>query len=389
MNADLGFSPSVYGMGTGIFFISYGLFQVPSNLALHKVGARLWIFLIVASWGAASAGTAFIHGETSFYSMRFLLGVAEAGLVPGAVLYMTSWFPKAWLCRVTAMFMCASVVAPVIGGPLASTILRLDGVLGVQGWRWLFVIEALPPFVIAAAVLAFLPDRPASATWLTAEEKLAIKQHIGRDDTLKEHNLVRALCDPRVLLLGIGYGLFLVAGYGLSFWTPLVLQQAGFSNSATGVLTALIFIAGVPAMILWARRSDQREERIWHAATAALLISTALAMAAAAPNAAVLVPALAAAVIGDACFLAPNYGIPALFLTGPAMAGGFALMNAIGNLLGGFAGQYAIGLLRQQTGNYIAAFVALSASTLLTAIIVLAVGRSIAPRMSTRSVPVA
>ena len=387
MNNELGFSPSVYGLGAGIFFASYGLFQVPSNLALHRVGAKLWICIIIASWGVASAGTALIQGASSFYAMRFLLGAAEAGLVPGVVLYLTLWFPKAWLGRTTAIFMAATIIAPVIGGPVASLILRLDGVLGVHGWRWLFLLEGLPPLLIAIAVIFLIPDCPAQAHWLNDDEKHFIAQRIAQEDASKEKDVIRALRDPRILLLGFGYGLYLSAGYGLTFWVPLVVQQAGFSNTATGFVTSLIFVAAVPAMILWARASDRKGERIRHGALAALCVSASYAVAAVAPNNAVLLLALAFAAVGSGSILAPYYGIPSLFLTGPAMAGGFALMNAIGNLLGGFAGQYAIGLLRQQTGTYGVAFAALSAATLLTAIIVLAVGRSIAPRTSSVTVP--
>ncbi len=389
MNKELELSPSVYGFGAGIFFLSYGLFQIPSNIALHRVGARRWICLIMALWGFASAATSLIRGADSFYLMRFFLGMAEAGLVPGVVLYLTYWFPKAWIGRSTAVFMTATIVAPVIGGPIASIILRLDGLLGIHGWRWLFLLEGLPPLIIAAMVICLLPDRPARASWLTPAEKQLIAQRIQREDSMKEQSMARGLRDPRILLLGIGYGLYLSAGYGLAFWVPLVVQQAGFSNFATGFVTALIFIAAVPGMIIWAYLSDRKGERIWFSALAALLISAAFAIAAVASNNLVLLLALAFAAVGSGSILAPYYGIPPLFLTGPAMAGGFALMNAIGNLLGGFGGQYGIGFLRQLAGNYTAAFAALSAATLLAGIIVLAVGRSIAPQMAPVAVPAA
>jgi len=387
MNRDLGFSPSVYGLGAGILFVSYGLFQVPSNIMLHRVGARRWICLIVAAWGFVSAGSALIQGPLSFYAVRFLLGMAEAGLVPGVVLYLTLWFPKSWLGRATAVFMAATAVAPVIGGPIASMVLRLDGVLGIHGWRWLFVVEALPPLLIAAAVISLLPDRPACAAWLTTGERSFVEQRIRQEESAKERDLRRALRDARVVILGLGFGLYLAAGYGLSFWTPLVVQQLGFSNNANGFVTALILLPGVPAMVLWAQHSDGSGERIWHTALAALLVSAAYGVAAGAPSGLVVLLALAAAAIGSSCILAPYFAIAPLFLTGPAMAGGFALMNTIGNLLGGFGGQYAIGVLRQQTGSYVAGFAALSICSLTTAIIVLGVGRSIAARGA--AIPVA
>src|SRR5690348_2957981 len=218
MNRDLGFSPSVYGFGAGVLFVSYGLFQVPSNIMLHGVGARRWICLIIGAWGLVSAASALIQGPLSFYAVRFLLGMTEAGLVPGVILYLTFWFPKAWLGRTTAIFMTATGVAPVIGGPIASIVLRLDGILGIHGWRWLFLIEALPPLVIALAVILLLPDRPARAAWLSVAERSLIEQRIQREEGAKERDLIRALRDPRVLMLGLGYGLYLAAGYGLSFW---------------------------------------------------------------------------------------------------------------------------------------------------------------------------
>lgn len=387
MNRDLGFTPSVYGFGAGVLFVSYGLFQVPSNIMLHGVGARRWICLIIGAWGLVSAASALIQGPLSFYAVRFLLGMTEAGLVPGVILYLTFWFPKAWLGRTTAIFMTATGVAPVIGGPIASMVLRLDGILGIHGWRWLFLIEALPPLLIALAVILLLPDRPARAAWLSVAERSLIEQRIQREEGAKERDLIRALRDPRVLMLGLGYGLYLAAGYGLSFWVPLIIQQMGFANSATALLTTLVILPQVPTMVLWARHSDRSGERIWHATLAALLVAASYALAAIAPSDIAVLLALAAASIGAGCILAPLFAIPPLFLTGPAMAGGFALMNTIGNLLGGFGGQYAIGLLRQQTGSYVTGFAALSGCALATALIVLAVGRAITRQITSLAVP--
>jgi ACS family tartrate transporter-like MFS transporter len=224
------------------------------------------------------------------------------------ILYLTYWFPKAWLGRTSAVFMTATAIAPIIGGPLASLVLRLDGVLGIHGWRWLFIVEALPPLLVALAVLVFLPDRPARAPWLDAEEKRLIARRIEREDATKEQSAARALCDPRIVLLGIGYGLYLFAGYGLSFWVPLVAQQMGFSNTATGFVTALVFLAGLPGMILWARHSDRRGERIWHAALAALVMSGSFAIAAVSPGNVVVLLALSAAAVGSGSILAPYFG---------------------------------------------------------------------------------
>jgi ACS family tartrate transporter-like MFS transporter len=381
MNKQLGFSPEVYGFGAGIFFIGYALFQVPSNLVLHRVGARRLIGFILAGWGACSAAGALIAGPWSFYVVRFLLGLAEAGLVPGVVLYLTFWFPKAWLCRANATFMSAAPVAVVVGGPFASLILGLDGVGGIPGWRWLFLLEGVPPVLLAIAVLMLLPDGPADAAWLTRDEAAEIARQLRHENAGKQTDLLRGLRDPRVLLLGLAHGCYLFAGYGLVFWSPLLIQGLGFSNRATGFVVALTFLVAVPAMILWARSSDQHGERVWHAAIAALIISAGLACAALVPGSPIVLLALAAAAVGWGAWLGPYYSLQPLFLSGPAMAGGIALANATGNLFGGFGGQYLIGVLRQQSGGYSAPFAMISGAALLAAVIVLALGRSIVPRV--------
>jgi ACS family tartrate transporter-like MFS transporter len=376
MNKELGFTPAVYGLGAGLFFASYGLFQVPSNIMLHKVGARRWIFLLLATWGAASASSALIQGRASFYALRFLLGVAEAGLVPGIILYLTFWFPKAHLGRATAMFMSATNLSLIIGGPIASIVLGLDGIAGIRGWRWLFLIEGVPPLLMAVTVLIFLPNRPGDASWLSDEERSYIAHRIQQEDSGKERNLMRALRDPRVLLLGIAYGCILFGAYGLAFWIPLIVQGMGFSTSATGYVTALLYLMAMPAMIFWGRSSDRRGERIWHVAIPALFASAALALASMLPGNLFLLFALAAAAVGASAVLAPFYSLPPLFLSGPAMAGGFALVNTIANLLGGFAGQYLIGIIREQFGSYAPALAVIAVVLIVPACIVLALGRT-------------
>jgi ACS family tartrate transporter-like MFS transporter len=286
-----------------------------------------------------------------------------------------------------AIFMTASGVAPIIGGPIASMVLRLDGALGIHGWRWLFLLEGVPPLVIAAAIIFLIPDGPAHAAWLSGSERRLIEQRIRQENAAKEQDLLRALRDPRVVLLGLGYACQLFAGYGLVFWVPLIVQQMGFSNTATGFVTALVFLMALPAMVLWAHHSDRSGDRIWHAALAALLMSTAFGLAAVAPTDSVVLLALAAGAIGSGSFLGPNYAIPAMFLSGPAMAGGIALVNGIGNLLGGFGGQYIVGLLREQTGQYSLGFAAFSAATLVTALVVLSVGRFVKRQVSPVTMP--
>ena len=376
MNRDLGFSPTVYALGAGIFFVSYSLFQVPANLVLHRVGARRWISCILALWGVAAAATALIRGPVSFYILRFLLGMAEAGFFPGIILYLTFWFPKAVLGRFTAMFMAGNVLSFIVGGPLASLILRLDGAAGMHAWQWLFVLEGIPACAIALAVLMLLPDGPAEAPWLDDSERRIVAGSVAAEQSNKEQNLMGGLLDPRVLALGVAYGGMLFAIYGFGFWLPLLVQAAGFSNSQTGFVTASLYVASVPAMLAFARSSDRRDERTWHVASAALFGACALFVAGIAHVNFVLLPAVALAGVAMYSALTPFYGLASSFLAGRAMAGAIALINMIGGFVGGFAGQYVIGVIREQTGGYAAALALMAVSLLVSAVIVLRLGRT-------------
>ena len=380
MNKDLGFSPSVYGFGAGMFFVSYSLFQVPANLVLHKVGARRWMFCILVGWGAAAAASSLIQGPYSFYALRFLLGVAEAGFFPGVIVYLTLWFPKTHLTRMTAFFMAASQFSLVIGGPLGSFFLSFDGIANVHGWQWLFLLEGLPACLLGFAMLKWLPDGPARAEWLADSERDFIAATIHAESAGKTSGVLRTLRDVRVLLLGIAYAGILFAIFGINFWLPLMVQEMGFSNNATGIIVALVYAASVPAMIWWGRSCDQRGERIWHTALATLLAAAGLVLASVVQNEAIRLVALAVAEVGLAAVLAPFYSVPSLFLSGRAMAGGFALVSSMGGLFGGFAGQYAIGLIREGTGGYVAVFVAMAAALTVSTVIVLGLARAIEPK---------
>jgi ACS family tartrate transporter-like MFS transporter len=386
MNRDLGFSPVVYGLGAGIFFFSYSLFQVPANLVLHRAGARRWISFILALWGIAAAATALTRGPLSFYVLRFLLGMAEAGFFPGIILYLTFWFPKAVLGRFTSMFMAGNVLSFVIGGPLASLILRLDGAGGMHAWQWLFVLEGIPACAIALAVWILLPDGPADAPWLSKHERHFVAASVAAEQSGKEQNLMRGLLNLRVLALGIAYGGILFAIYGFGFWLPLLVQSAGFSNSATGFVTSALYVASVPAMLVFARSSDRRDERIWHVAAAALFGACALFIAGIAQINFVLLPAVALAGVAMYSALTPFYGLASSFLVGRAMAGAFALINMFGGLIGGFAGQYVIGLVRERTGSYAPALALMSISLLVAAVIVLRLGRTMHSRRTPATV---
>jgi MFS transporter, ACS family, tartrate transporter len=384
MNRELGFTASVYGLGAGIFFISYSIFQIPANLMLHRIGARRWLFMILAAWGATAAATALARDATSFYALRFLVGMAEAGFFPGIILYLTYWFPKRHLGRVTSIFMCANPVSFVIGGPIASGVLSLDGTAGLHGWQWLFIVEGLPACVAAIAFLKLLPDGPADASWLTDSERRFVSSAMAAEQTGKEARLLPALRDPRVWALAVTYGGILFAIYGFSFWLPLVVQTAGFPTAATGFVVALLYVAAAPAMVLWARSSDRRDERIWHAALAVLVATLALLVASTVHSSLIMLISLALTGAATYSAMTPFYGIASSFLSGPAMAGGIALINMVGGFLGGFAGQYIIGIVRDKTGSYGPALAMIAASLAIAALIIVALGRATNPQFKSR-----
>jgi ACS family tartrate transporter-like MFS transporter len=384
MNRELGFSPSVYGLGAGIFFISYSIFQIPANLMLHRIGARRWLFLILVAWGAMAAATALVRDATSFYVLRFLVGMAEAGFFPGIILYLTYWFPKRHLGRFTSIFMCANPVSFVIGGPIASAILSLDGTAGLHGWQWLFILEGLPACLAGIAFLKLLPDGPADTSWLTDNERQFVSSSVAAEHAGKEERLLPALRDARVWTLAIIYGGILFGIYGFGFWLPLLVQAVGFPTTATGFVVASLYVAATPAMLLWARSSDRRDERIWHAALAVLVAALALFIASTVHNSVIMLISLAltGAVMYSA--MTPFYGIASSLLSGPAMAGGIALINMVGGFLGGFVGQYVIGIVREKTGSFGPALAIIAASLALAALMILALGRAMIPQLKDR-----
>src|SRR5215471_3196311 len=375
MNKDLGFSPAIFGFGAGIFFFSYALFQVPANVIIERVGARRSVFCIMAMWGAISTANAFVQGPVSFYTLRFLLGVAEAGFFPGMIFYLTLWFPQAYRARFTASFMVAIPIASIIGSPLSGFILGMDGLAGFHGWQWLFLLEGLPACVLAFATLKLLPDRPAHASWLSGMEKTTIAESLFAGASVEDRDLWRALRDPRVLALGLwGFGIG-AALYGTTLWLPLIVQAMGFSNRATGFVTALPYMLGMGAMILWGRSSDVRGERVWHVALPTLLAATGFITASLAQSDMVVLVALALAVAGMLATFGPIYSLPSSFRGGPALAGGIALFNAIDSL-GGFFGPVIIGVLKEKTGNYSASMAALGFAMVISAATVVALGRA-------------
>jgi ACS family tartrate transporter-like MFS transporter len=379
MNKDMGFSPAIFGFGAGLFFLGYLLFQVPMSVGLERVGARRSIFAILAIWGVISAGTAFVQGPLSFYALRFLLGVAEAGFFPVMLVYLTHWFPRSYSGRFTAVFMTAIPLSSIIGGPLSGFILSMQGIAGLAGWQWMFLIEGIPACLLAFAVLVFLPDGPNGADWLTAEEKARIAARVAEDDAARERDVWAALRDPRVVALGLVNFAILFSSKGVQLWLPQIVQGMGFSIFATGFIVSLAYLASVPAMVLWGRSSDLKDERLWHVAIPALLAAGAFVVASLSPSAFLTLFAITIAAIGLTAILPAYFSLLSSFLSGPAAAGGIAMAIAIGNL-GSFAGPSIVGVLRQLTGDFTAAMMSFAIAMGFGAAIVLGLGRALKPR---------
>jgi len=379
MNKDLSFSPAIFCFGASIFFIGYLIFQVPANLILDKFGARRWVFLMLAVWGVVSASNAFISGPFSYYALRLLLGIAEAGFFPGMLLYMTYWFPDAWRGRFVGIFMAAIPMANIIGGPLSTTILQMDGVAGLHGWQWMFILEGIPATVMAFVSLKLLPDRPSKASWLSAHEKQRIERILAAESHVEKKELWPALFDFRVIALGLALLGNQCGLYGVQLWLPQIVQGMGFSNFATGFVVSLCFIAAMVSMILWARRSDARHERIWHVIIPLTLGGFGLIFAAAAQSPIVMLLALTISLVGMLAYNGPFFSLPATFLTGTAAAGGIGLINTIGSF-GRIIGPSMVGVLKQQSGGYSSAMAGLASLMLASALIVFIMGRAMAVR---------
>jgi ACS family tartrate transporter-like MFS transporter len=378
MNRDLGFSDAAYGLGAGMFFLGYLTFQIPTAILLARLGARRVIFCVMLAWGLVSASNAFMRDAHSFYALRFLLGVAEGGFTPSMIYYLTLWFPLSYRGRFTAIFCTAIPIAGIIVGPLSGLLLGMDGTLGLHGWQWLFLIQGLPAVLLAFIVLAILPDSPAQARWLSDAERNAIAASLDAAAP-PERSMVRALSDPRLLLLGLstlGSGCAL---YGINLWLPQIIHGMGYSTRATGFVAALPYAVSMVAMVAWARRSDKKVERIWHTALTMLLAAAALAVASLANNHIVVLVALTLAMAGGLSGIGPFQSLLTSFSRGPAAAGGLALVNTIGTL-GGFLGPVIVGMLKGWTGGYGAAMAVLGIGQVLSALIVLAAGRMMKAR---------
>ena len=357
MNRQLSFSGTVYGLGVGVFFLGYCLFEVPSNLALARVGARRWIARIMISWGALASAMMFVRGPTSFYVLRFLLGVAEAGLFPGLIYYLGDWFPSRERARAIGRFMTALPVSVVVGGPLSSALLGLTGRLGLAGWQWLFLLEGIPTVILGLVVLVYLTDRPEMARWLAPEERswLAATLRAECERCHERHGIGvrRTFSHGTVWQLGLLECLSLTAvTYALSFWLPQIVRALlGLSDQLVGVVVALPYLVAAAVMVAVGAHSDRTGERCLPIAVGSIAAALGLIVAAYTRSPVLALTALTVAAAGTAGNTGPFFALPAEFLTGEAAAAGIALVNSTGNLMG-FATPYAIGILKDATGGY-------------------------------------
>jgi MFS transporter, ACS family, tartrate transporter len=354
MNAELKFSPTIFAWGAGIFFIGYFIFEVPSNLALEKFGASRWIARIMVTWGVISALMSLVSGELSFYILRFLLGVAEAGFFPGIILYLTYWYPAEYRARFLAAFAVAVPISTVIGAPASGLLLGLDGAMGLKGWQWLFIIEGVPSVLLGIVTWFYLTDRPERADWLTAEQKAWLASKLNAETAAKQAakhlTLSEALSSPKVIMLSLSYFGFVGALYGMQFWLPQIVKAFGLTNAQTGFVTAIPYAFGTIAMILWARHSDASRERVLHVGAPLLLTALALAASSYISDPTMTMVVLTVAAIGVFCTFGTFWTLPTAWLSGTAAAGAIALINSIGNLAG-FGGPYLIGWVKEATGN--------------------------------------
>src|SRR5580704_5790735 len=412
MNKELGLTAEMFGFGVGIFFFGYFIFDVPSNLILERVGARRWIARIMISWGFISASFAFVpsisaifqsfgfsffDNARTFYLMRFIFGAAEAGFFPGIFLYLTYWFTADQRARCVGGFLTAVPLASVIGGPISGFILdTLDGSLGLAGWQWLFITEGVPSVVVGLWALRHLTDRPIKAAWLDPDERLALQAKIDHErksrEAIRHYKLGETLTNPRVLGLSLVQFGLLCGIYGLTYWLPQIVKGVltdigldkitGVSiNALTGYLVAVPYAFSVVAMIWWTRHSDVTHERVWHVVCPAVVSGLSLIGATYLGNPVLAAVALTICAMGIFAALPIFWTLPTGFLTGSAAAGGIALINSIGSL-GGFVGPYAIGWIKDATGETTLGLVVLAASSIMAGVVIFLMGHDSKMEMS-------
>ena len=356
MNTDLGLSDTAYGFGAGIFFLAYAACEIPSNLLLVRFGARRWIARIMITWGLISAGMMFVQGETSFYVMRLLLGAAEAGFLPGIVYYLSQWFPRAERARAVSWFMIGIPLSIVFGGPLSGWLLGFEGHLGLHGWQWMYLAEGLPAVFLGFVVLGFLTEKPADAKWLEPAQREWLSRTIEAEHQAAESRhrvtLRDVLKHPTVWLLAVIMFCCQTGSYGLTLWVPTIVKAlSGYNNFEVGLMSALPYIAAAAGMVLIGRSSDRSGERFMHVAIPTAIGAVGFVFTALLKSPIPAMIALTVAAVGDYGTRGPFWALPGKFLTGGAAAAGIALINAMG-AVGGFIGPYAVGYLKDKSGNF-------------------------------------
>jgi MFS family permease len=377
MNKDLGLTPTMYAFGGGIFFVGYFLFEIPSNWLLEKIGARIWIGRILITWGLIASLAAVIWNDTSFYWVRFLLGAAEAGFVPGVLVYLSRWFPARQRAAILSTFILGAPLSSIIGAPLSGALLSLDGMFGLAGWRWLFVFEGIPPILLGILCFSVLCDTPEQASWLEPAERDWIVGVLREEDTTRENtasSFAAAFRVPTVWVFAIAYICINMGIYGITLWLPQIIKPLGYSNFVTSLLTMIPYGLTSVAMLWWASRSDRLRERRWHVTIPCLAAAAGLTASACFNNPFLSFVSITLATVGIISVLSIFWTLPSSMLSGAAAACGIALINSVGNL-GGFAGPYLIGYVKEITNSFQVALLVLATFPLIAAIILFTVVR--------------
>jgi MFS transporter, ACS family, tartrate transporter len=373
MRGDLGMSAGTFGFAVGMFFWGYFIFEVPSNVILEKVGARIWIARIMITWGILAGLTAMVTGSTSFAIVRLLLGVAEAGFFPGLILYFTYWFPSRHHARIVSGFLVGLPVAVALGAPISTALLDLDGPFGLRGWQVMYIAEAIPTVVIGVVTFFVLTDRPEQATFLTAEERNWLVSTIAAErratEAVRKFTLWQALYNPKVLLLALNYFGIVTASLGMLIFVPQMIKSLGtYSNMTVGWLTMIPYICGAIAMVAWGRISDRMNERRWNLFIACVLSSVGLVIAGMTMGTWWALVGMSMATMGFYGSKGPFFAMPPMFLSGAGLAAGIAWINSLGNL-GGFFGPWYVGVMKDLTGNYAGGLYGLALLCLIAAIV--------------------
>ena len=379
MNEALGLSATAYGLGAGIFFLSYTAFEIPSNLILVRVGARVWIARIMITWGIVSAAMMFARTPWHFYTLRFLLGAAEAGFFPGIIYYLTQWFPRRERARTVAAFMTAVLIAGVVGGPVSGALLEMTGIGGLAGWQWMFLLEGLPAVVLGFVVLGYMTDRPEQATWLSARERDTLVAAMKADSDAvpggAHHWTGAVFRQRRIWTLAAIYFSMVIALYAMGFWLPQMIRaQSAASDFQVGVLSAIPYFVGAIGMVITGRHSDRTGERHWHLVTAGLVAGAAFATSTMTGSLAGSLAMLSLAIVGLGSMFGPFWALATAPLVGTGAATAIALINSVGNT-GGFAGPYMIGYIRDLTQSFTWGLIIIGAAVAIVPLLVLTVDR--------------